>query len=302
MPVSSNFSEHKVKTVIFPVAGLGTRFLPATKAIPKELLPVLDRPLIQFAMDEARAAGIERMVFVSHPDKGAIERYVRTDAVLCDNLRSKGKHAIADMLDAQSINPDSEDVRFVMQHQPLGLGHAVLCAAEHALPGPVAVVLPDDLILGGAGALTEMIDAYSDMEPGHLVATMQVAEQDVSKYGILSVTGTTGHVLQADGMVEKPNPAEAPSRQAVVGRYILDASIFDDLRDQKPGAGGEIQLTDAIARGLSRLRLGGFRFSGTRFDCGSKEGMLQATLAYAASHAEYRDVIDAFQPKGLAAE
>ncbi|MDU8912104.1 UTP--glucose-1-phosphate uridylyltransferase [Aestuariicoccus sp. MJ-SS9] len=302
MPDPDNTGFAQVRTAIFPVAGMGTRFLPATKATPKELLPVLDRPLIQFAIDEARAAGVERMIFVSHPDKGAIERYVRADEDLCATLRERGKHKLAAELDDHAIDPSQEDVRFVMQPEPLGLGHAVLCAAEDALPGPVAVILPDDLILGGRGALAEMIEAYSFMNRAHLVATMEVADEDVSKYGILSVTGRNGPVLMADGMVEKPAPEDAPSRQAVVGRYVLDASIFDDLRGLPPGAGGEIQLTDAIAKGLERVTLGGFRFSGQRYDCGSKPGMLQATLAYAAGQEEYRDVLNAFQPTLLAAE
>ncbi|SNR52504.1 UTP--glucose-1-phosphate uridylyltransferase [Puniceibacterium sediminis] len=291
-----------VRTAIFPVAGLGTRFLPATKATPKELLPVLDRPLIQFAIDEARAAGIERMIFVSHPSKGAIEKYVTHDAVLHEQLCAKGKHDVADRLVENALDTDKIDVRFVMQDEPLGLGHAVLCAAEDALPGPVAVVLPDDLILGEIGCLSEMIEAYAQGGAGHMVATMQVDPDAVKSYGILSVTGRDDKVLWADGMVEKPAPADAPSRQAVVGRYVLDGSIFDDLRDQEPGAGGEIQLTDAISRATPRIGLSGYRFSGQRYDCGSKEGMLRAILAYANMTPEFRDVISEHKISLLAAE
>ncbi|SFD99019.1 UTP--glucose-1-phosphate uridylyltransferase [Roseivivax sediminis] len=278
----------RVRTAIFPVAGLGTRFLPATKSTPKELLPVLDRPLIQFAIDEARAAGIEKMVFVSHPSKDAIERYVAEDADLENTLRAKGKDDIADMLRDNALTEGGVEVSFVMQDEPLGLGHAVLCAAGEALPGPVAVILPDDLILGEPGCIAEMIGAYDPEKAGHMVATMQVAEDEVKSYGILSVTGRDGPLILADGMVEKPEPAEAPSRQAVVGRYVLDGSIFDDLRGLPPGAGGEIQLTDAIAKGAGTVGMCGFRFTGTRYDCGSKSGMLQATIAYAGQHPEFR--------------
>ncbi|SMY08933.1 UTP--glucose-1-phosphate uridylyltransferase [Flavimaricola marinus] len=282
-----------VRTAIFPVAGLGTRFLPATKATPKELLPVIDTPLIQYAIDEAREAGIERMIFVSHPSKSAIERYVMDDAKLRADLRSRGKTEIAAELEDAALCPKNDDVIFTMQNEPLGLGHAVLCAKEYALAGPVAVILPDDLILG-KGCIGEMIDAYAQAGGGHLVATMKVAPEDVQKYGVLSVTEELGNVLRADRMVEKPEPAEAPSRDAVIGRYVLDGSIFQDLETQAPGALGEIQLTDAIAKGAERVGLAGLRFSGQRFDCGSKAGMLKATLHLASQDPECGDVLDAY--------
>ncbi|MCT4684225.1 MAG: UTP--glucose-1-phosphate uridylyltransferase [Roseicyclus sp.] len=279
-----------VRTAIFPVAGLGTRFLPATKATPKELLPVIDTPLIQYAIDEAQAAGVERMVFVSHPSKSAIERYVMDDAALRASLREKGKAALADALREAALCPRGDDVVFTMQDEPLGLGHAVLCARDHVLPGPVAVILPDDLILG-AQCLPEMVDAYGTTGAGHMVATMSVPRDEVSKYGILDGAETSGRITRARGMVEKPAPEAAPSREAVVGRYVLDASIFEALATQTPGAGGEIQLTDAIARGASEAGLAGFRFSGTRFDCGSKAGMLRATLHLAAQDPDYAEVL-----------
>ncbi|WP_299786434.1 UTP--glucose-1-phosphate uridylyltransferase [uncultured Marivita sp.] len=288
-----------VRTAIFPVAGLGTRFLPATKATPKELLPVLDTPLIQYAVDEARDAGIERMVFVSHPSKSAIERYVMEDARLTRELRSRGKEDIAEALSDAALCPIEDDVRFVMQTEPKGLGHAVFCARDEVLPGPVAVILPDDLILGPVGCLSEMVRAYGDGDIGHLVATMEVPEDRVHKYGVLSVTGKDGSIVKADGMVEKPAAKDAPSLQAVVGRYVLDGSIFDALATQKPGAGGEIQLTDAIARGASEIGLGGFQFSGTRFDCGSKAGMLEATLKLAMDDPECLAVLT---ERGLVAD
>ena len=287
-------SKSRVRTAIFPVAGLGSRFLPATKATPKELLPVIDRPLIQYAIDEARQAGIERMVFVSHPSKAAIERYVTDDQELVSMLRSKGKHDVAARLQRDALNPLRNDVVFAMQDEPLGLGHAVLCARDHVLDGPIAVILPDDLILCRGGCLSEMIAAYEREPAGHMIAVMDVAPEEVSSYGVFDVTAREGRIVRARAMVEKPKPEEAPSTTAVVGRYVLDPSIFDDLADLPPGAGGEIQLTDGIVRAIDRLGLAGFYLSGTRYDCGSKAGMLAATLEIASQSAELCEVIDAF--------
>ena len=284
-------SGERVRSAIFPVAGLGTRFLPATKSVPKELLPVLDTPLIQFAVDEAVAAGVERLIFVSHPSKAAIERYMTPDKVLSDKLRQRGKLELADRVSCTS----AEGVEIVFTHQlePLGLGHAVLCARDEALPGPVAVLLPDDLIVGKTGCLSQMVAAYQTSDIGHLIATVSVPREKVSSYGILSVTGIEGPLAHADGMVEKPAPDQAPSTTAVVGRYVLDGSIFDDLERTQPGAGGEIQLTDAIAAGVTRVGLAGFEFEGDRFDCGSPEGMLAATLYRAHATPSLADVVRA---------
>lgn len=285
----------RVRTAIFPVAGLGTRFLPATKATPKELLPVIDRPLIQYAIDEARSAGIERLVFVSHPSKSAIERHVLDDAELTATLRSRGKDAIAALLEADALDTETHDVAFVMQDEPLGLGHAVLCARDHVLDGPVAVILPDDLMVcGGDGCLAEMIAGYEHSGVGHMVAAMEVSREDVSSYGVLKTTSRDGQVVRATGMVEKPSPEQAPSRTAVVGRYILAPSIFEALASQAPGAGGEIQLTDAIARQAPEVGLAGFHHSGLRFDCGSKQGMLAAILHLASQDPQYAGVIAEF--------
>lgn len=279
-----------VRTAIFPVAGLGTRFLPATKATPKELLPVLDTPLIQYAIDEARAAGIERMVFVSHHTKSSIERHVMDDLRLRRTLIERGKTKQAQALREAALDPVDDDAVFTLQDEPKGLGHAVLCARDHVLDGPVAVILPDDLILG-TPCLAEMIEAY---QGGHMVATMEVSAEDVSKYGVLAVTGTKGRIDYADGMVEKPAPHVAPSRKAVIGRYILDGTIFQTLSGQAPGASDEIQLTDAIAKDAGTQPISGFHFSGTRFDCGSKAGMLEATLHLASQDPELSAVLDAF--------
>lgn len=294
-------SAHKVRTVIFPVAGLGTRFLPATKATPKELLPVLDTPLIQFAIDEARDAGVERMIFVNHPSKSAIQHYVLADEELCATLRSRGKERLAAGLERNALDSEEHEVRFVMQDEPLGLGHAVLCARDAVLPGPVAIVLPDDLIVGPKGCLSEMIEAYDPARAGHLVAVMDVPSDATSAYGILDVRENDGKLAFARGMVEKPDPENAPSRTAVVGRYVLDPAIFEALATQEPGAGGEIQLTDAMAKGIDTLGLAGFHFSGTRFDCGSKVGMLRASMYLARQKPEYREVFEVAPPR-LAAE
>ena len=283
-----------VRTAIFPVAGLGTRFLPATKGTPKELLPILDTPIIQYAINEARDAGVQRMVFVSHPSKSAIEHYVKDDAKLRATLEARGKAGIAHELEVSALDEDACEVVFVMQPEPLGLGHAVLCARDLVLPGPVAIVLPDDVILGEKGCLQEMIAAYGDCSARHLVAMMEVPREATERYGILSVTARKDRFAYADGVIEKPAPEDAPSTMAVVGRYILDPSIFDDLERQHAGKGGEIQLTDAIAQGIERVGLAGFQFSGRRFDCGSKQGMLAATLFLAKSDAQYADVLSEF--------
>jgi UTP--glucose-1-phosphate uridylyltransferase len=290
-----------VRTAIFPVAGLGTRFLPATKATPKELLPVIDTPLIQFAIDEAREAGVERMVFVNHPSKPAIERYVLTDEELCATLRARGKERLAQGLERNALDDDEHEVRFVMQEEQLGLGHAVACAKTHVLPGPVAVILPDDLILGTKGCLVEMIEAYDPARAGHLVAVMEVPREKTSSYGILDVKETDGPLAFARAMIEKPAPEKAPSTTAVVGRYILDPAIFAALDRQAPGAGGEIQLTDAMAQGIATLGLAGFHFSGRRFDCGSKLGMLEASIYQARRRPEFRSLFEDAGPR-LAAE
>jgi UTP-glucose-1-phosphate uridylyltransferase len=223
------------------------------------------------------------------------------DKQLRQELASRGKEDLAEELQENALSPTSDDVIFVMQDEPLGLGHAVNCARDHVLPGPVAVILPDDLIAGEC-CLSEMIDAYRTAEGGHMVAAMEVAPEETRTYGILAVTGREGRLLHADGMVEKPAPETAPSSSAVVGRYVLDSSIFEELATLEPGAGGEIQLTDAIARGARRHGLTGFRFSGTRFDCGSKGGMLQAILHFAASDPELEAILDDFVAAGIPAK
>lgn len=281
----------KVRTAIFPVAGLGTRFMPATKGTPKELLPVIDTPLIQYAIDEAREVGVERMIFVTNPSKSAIRHYVMDDAKLRITLEHHGKGGLARRLEQASLDRCKCEVFFVTQPEPRGLGDAVACARWHALDGPVAVILPDDLILGVPGCLAEMVEAYDATKAGHLVAVMQVARALTGQYGILSGTLRDGRLVHASGIVEKPLPDKAPSRMAVVGRYILDPVVFDALAVQRPGVGGEIQLTDAIDRSGAQTGIAGFQFSGRRFDCGSKQGMLAATLFLARKDPAYAEVL-----------
>ncbi len=276
----------RLRTVIFPVAGLGTRMLPATKVTPKELLPVYDTPLLQFAIDEALAAGADRLIFVSHPEKSAIEDYLRPAPDLEQALAAKGKTALLEAVRASHV-PADVDVRFVMQHEQKGLGHAVLQAADLAGDGPVGVILPDDLILG-TPCLAEMTTGFDPDTMQSLIAAQRVAPEKVSSYGIFdcneaSCTFGADPVLPANGFVEKPAPDRAPSRLAAVGRYIIGQGIFAALRGTETGAGGEIQLTDAIAK-LGRIHA--YRFSGTRYDCGSKDGMVEATLAVQKARGE----------------
>lgn len=265
-------------TVVFPVAGRGTRLLPLTKSVPKELLPVYDKPILQFAVEEAIEAGAKRLVFITHASKGAIGAYLQPDPALMDVLNDDGKTELARALDNITLGQDVEIV-FVEQNEPLGLGHAVLMAAGHVRGDAFGVILPDDVILGRP-CLPEMADAYNG---GHMIAAMDVSEQDVKKYGIFRpvTDGVGGKIVKASELVEKPSPAEAPSQLAAVGRYILDTRIFDALRALTPGAGGEYQLTDAIAADAAELMLSGYRFSGSRHDCGSHDGLLSAANARA---------------------
>jgi UTP--glucose-1-phosphate uridylyltransferase len=288
-------TQSRVRTAIFPVAGLGTRFMPATKGTPKELLPVIDTPLIQYAIDEAREAEVSRMIFVSHPSKAAIEHYVRDDAQLRTKLTHHGKPELAHQLQEAALDTHECEVIFVNQPEPRGLGDAVACAQPHLLGGPVAIILPDDLILGAPGCLREMVYAYDRSKAGHLIAVMEVPRTLTGQYGILSVTSQEGRFVLADEIVEKPAPASAPSQMAVVGRYVLDPDIFDALAHQGPGVGGEVQLTDAISKSGKKIGIAGFRFSGRRFDCGSKQGMLAATLFLAQKDPAYGEVLAAYQ-------
>lgn len=265
----------RIRSVVIPAAGRGTRLLPATKTTPKELLNVYDRPVLQFAIDEAIDLGVERIVVVTHPDKRAIRDYLTPDPVYVKDLQACGKAVLGAALFEIEV-PDRIDIVFVDQLRPLGLGHAILCAAGLTRPGPFGVILPDDLILGPS-CLSEMAEHYTK---GHMVAAMEVSQDQTSNYGIFRIAGLSiGRSVAVSGMVEKPTPGQAPSRLAAVGRYILDPCIFATLRHVTRGAGGEIQLTDAIARDADRVTLSAFRFNGTRYDCGTHDGLLDAAMA-----------------------
>ncbi len=268
-----------VTKAIFPVAGMGTRFLPATKVLPKEMLPVVDKPLIQYAVEEAMEAGIEEMVMVTAPGKSALEDHFRPAVELEAFLEARGKtEALAAIRDDF---PNPKKISFTRQEDPLGLGHAVWCARDFIGNEPFAVLLPDDLMQADPGCLAQMMDAYKDTG-GNVVAVEEVAEELTSRYGVLDVAEEKGRLFRAKGLVEKPDPAIAPSRLAIIGRYILQPEVFDHLDRKVTGAGGEIQLTDALAATLDSVPFHGLRVDGRRFDCGSKKGFVEANIAFAA--------------------
>lgn len=266
---------------------MGTRFLPATKSVPKEIMTLIDRPLIQYAIDEARAAGITEFIFVTSRGKGALEDYFDLAPHLEEELKRKGKHDMLKVL--EETNMDSGAIAYVHQHKALGLGHAVWCARRLIGDQPFAVILPDDVIAADKPCLQQMVEAYEETG-GNMVAAMEVAPEKTSSYGILDVVSEEGNLVDVKGMVEKPNAEESPSNLAVIGRYILSPSVLKNLDDMKTGAGGEIQLTDAFAAEIENKRkVYGYRFSGQRFDCGSKSGFLQAIVAYGLARPELRE-------------
>lgn len=279
--------KRKITKAIFPVAGLGTRFLPATKSIPKEIMTLVDRPLIQYAIDEARDAGITEFIFVTAKGKGALEDYFDGAAELEETLRKKGK---TDLLQAlKSTDMDSGAIAYIRQREALGLGHAVWCARRLIADEPFAVVLTDDIIASETSCLKQMIDQYVETG-GNIVAAMEVTSEQVSSYGILSPTAENGRLITVKDMVEKPDLADAPSHLAAIGRYVLEPGIMKRLGDLKEGSGGEIQLTDAIAQqARENGDVYGYRFEGKRYDCGSKAGYLQATVAFALEREELKD-------------
>ncbi|MGB0235301.1 MAG: UTP--glucose-1-phosphate uridylyltransferase GalU [Candidatus Puniceispirillaceae bacterium] len=269
-----------IKKAIFPVGGLGTRFLPATKAMPKEMLPVVDKPLIQYAVEEAVAAGIEQFIFVTGRNKTAIEDHFDHSTELEAVLIEKDKADALEVVRRMLREPGS--VSYVRQQEPAGLGHAVWCARHLVGTEPVAVLLADDLILG-APAMAEMTSAYTG---GNMVALMDVPASDTGAYGIITPGSKQGNLTEITGIVEKPSPDKAPSSKAVVGRYILEPKIFDELGKGRRGAGGEIQLTDALAARIGHAPFHGLNFSGERFDCGSKIGFLKANIAFGLARDE----------------
>lgn len=285
--------KRKVTKAIFPVAGLGTRFLPATKSIPKEIMTLVDRPLIQYAIDEARAAGIKEFIFVTSRGKGALEDYFDNAPVLEQELRKKGKDALLEVL--KDTNMESGAIAYIRQHKALGLGHAVWCARRLINNNePFAVILTDDVIAAEKPCLQQMVEAYEETG-GCMVAAMEVPREKTGAYGVLDVKEDKGTMVSVKGMVEKPNAEEAPSNLAVIGRYILTPKVLQSLNRMKSGAGGEIQLTDAIAEEINQGReVYGYRFRGQRFDCGSKAGFLQATVAFGLARPELREEFTAY--------
>jgi UTP--glucose-1-phosphate uridylyltransferase len=277
----------KITKAIFPVAGLGTRFLPATKSVPKEIMTLVDRPLVQYAIDEARAAGIKEFIFVTSRGKGALEDYFDNAPQLEQELRKKGKDELLEIL--KSTNMDSGEIAYLRQHKPLGLGHAVWCARRLIANEPFAVILPDDVIAADKPCLKQMVEAFEETG-GNMVAAMEVPDAATKSYGILDVKEDMGSIVSTKGMVEKPEPGSAPSNLAVIGRYILTPAVLQKLNKKEAGTGGEIQLTDAIdAAREDGEEVYGYRFQGQRFDCGSKAGFLQATVAFALARDDLRD-------------
>lgn len=278
----------KVRKAVFPVAGLGTRFLPATTAMPKEMLPIVDKPLIQYAVEEALASGIEQIIFVTGKGKSSLEDHFDTNSELEGILRGRGKDFIIKQLPSQL--PNLESIVYTRQSQPLGLGHAIWCAREIVGDEPFAVLLADDLIQADKPVLAQMIEAFERLR-STMAAVIEVDPSETDKYGIIDIGVDLGDVVSVKGLVEKPAPAAAPSNLAIIGRYILTPQIFDLLGRQQTGNGGEIQLTDAMAALHGSQPVYGFKFAGQRFDCGDKAGFQMANLAFALDRPELRDRI-----------
>jgi UTP--glucose-1-phosphate uridylyltransferase len=273
-----------ITKAVFPIAGLGTRFLPATKAAPKEMLPIVDKPLIQFAVEEAYAAGVREMIFVTGRNKRSVEDHFDVAYELETELLAAGKHDL--LAAARSVAPDDMRCVYVRQPRALGLGHAVLCARDLIGNDAFAVLLADDLMhADGEGVTAQLVHQFA-LNRASVIAVQDVAREDTRRYGIVDGQTIAPGLIRLSGIVEKPEPARAPTTIGVVGRYVLTASIFDELAQQQAGAGGEIQLTDAIAALLRKEAVYAYRFAGRRFDCGSKLGFVQATVELACAHPE----------------
>ncbi|GHA26960.1 UTP--glucose-1-phosphate uridylyltransferase [Devosia pacifica] len=276
----------RVRTAVFPVAGLGTRFLPATKAMPKEMLTVVDRPLIQYAVDEAREAGIEHLVFVTGRNKGVIEDHFDRQFELEKTLEARGKNDA--LRELQKDLPSAGHTSFTRQQEPLGLGHAVWCARDLVGDRPFALLLPDMLFKGEKGVLKQMMEAYEETG-GNIIAVEEVPHETVGSYGVIARGEGPDNGFEVTGMVEKPKPEEAPSNLIISGRYILQPEIFNLLAEQTTGAGGEIQITDAMQTLMSQQKFHGVKYEGQSFDCGSKIGFLTANVVYALDRDDIRD-------------
>ena len=273
----------QIHTAVFPVAGLGTRFLPATKASPKEMLPVVDKPLIQYAVEEAYAAGMRHMVFVTGRSKRAIEDHFDTAYELESELEAAGKHALIEMV--RAVSPDDMNCSYVRQPRSLGLGHAVLCGQRLVGNEPFAVLLADDLMIGEPPVLKQMVDQFNDWRAS-ILAVQEVPAEHTKRYGIVAGTLVNDQLMDVSNIVEKPAPEVAPSRWGVAGRYILTPGVFHEIAAQPRGVGGEIQLTDGIAALLRREKVFAYRYDGRRYDCGSKDGFLEANVELALRHPE----------------
>ncbi|MEG3087130.1 UTP--glucose-1-phosphate uridylyltransferase GalU [Sphingomonas sp. PB4P5] len=278
-----------VRKAVFPVGGLGTRFLPATKAMPKEMLPVVDRPLIQYAVDEAVEAGIEQIIFVTGRGKSAIEDHFDIAYELEATMTSRGKSL--QVLDSTRLQPGA--VAYVRQQEPMGLGHAVWCARDIVGNEPFAILLADELMMGQPGCLKQMVDAYAQVG-GNLVCGYEVPDQETDKYGIIDPGAQNGALVEVKGLIEKPALGSAPSNLMIPGRYILQPEVMRVLETQEKGAGGEIQLTDAMAQLIGTQPFNAFRFGGARYDCGDKAGYIQANLALALARDDIGPAVRAF--------
>ena len=276
----------KIRKAIFPVAGLGTRFLPATKSMPKEMLAIIDKPIIQYAVEEAKAAGIEEFIFVTGRGKSALEDFFDYSYELNAVLMHRGKKEDLEIVNQVVLDPGQ--VIYTRQQEPLGLGHAVWCARHMIQDEPFAVLLADDLILSKKSCLQQMMEVY-EKKQGNIVAVMEISKEETSQYGIIDPESQTGNVFKIKGVVEKPDPRQAPSQWAVIGRYILQSDIFHELENLKTGAGGEVQLTDAMSKLLKKSDFYGVDFEGHRFDCGTKQGLLAANMASALERPDMRE-------------
>ncbi len=277
-----------VKKAVFPVGGMGTRFLPATKSMPKEMLPIVDKPLIQYAVEEAREAGIEEIIFITGRGKSAIENHFDHSFELEDMLEKKNKTEILDQL--MDLLPNEGSISYIRQQEALGLGHAINCAKNVVGEEPFAILLADDLVRADRPCLKQMLDIYYE-KGGNVVAVEEVPLEKTSNYGIVDVKTRDGDVIEVNDLVEKPAPEDAPSNFSIIGRYILQPEVFEHLGKRKIGAGGEIQLTDAMAEMLGKMPFHGLLFDGERFDCGDKTGFILANLAYAIDRVEMKDGI-----------
>ncbi|MBS1025086.1 UTP--glucose-1-phosphate uridylyltransferase GalU [Gluconobacter cerinus] len=283
-----------LKKAVLPVAGLGTRFLPATKAMPKEMLPVVDKPLIQYAIDEAREAGIEEFCLVTGRGKDSLIDYFDIAYELEATLRERGKKSALEALQPSSVQAGS--LVAVRQQEPLGLGHAIWCARSFIGDDPFAILLPDDIVKSGRSCVAQLVDAYNQTG-GNVVAVTEVPREHTNRYGILDVGADDGKLVEVKGLVEKPNPEDAPSNLSIIGRYVLTADVMEHLAKLERGAGNEVQLTDAMAKMIGHVPFHGLRYEGTRFDCGDKAGFLEAQIAFSIDRPDLGAAVKAFLKK-----